>query len=274
MHPSKAPALDARYSFLINGVPRGSVTPNSGLRQGDPISPYLFLLCVKGLSALIADEVSKGVWHGLRVCEGAPTISNLFFADDSLLYARAFLQDCALVRQILKVYEEASGQQIRKEECIGGTKMLCVNQKQKEEAELGKAPSYAWRSILEGRDTLRNGIQRLIGDGMSTDVWADPWLMGENLSPFFSDIVSRVSDLFVSPRVWDVALLYNLFPAYIVHKIQALPASSKSHSDKWIWAPDRKGMFTIKSAYHIARTRVLEDHVMAPNPSAQLWNKI
>ncbi|KAL6227171.1 hypothetical protein ACLB2K_001130 [Fragaria x ananassa] len=56
--------------------------------------------------------------------------------------------------------------------------------------------------------------------------------------------------------------------------MQALPISSRSHFDKWIWAPDRKGLFTVKSAYHLARTRVLEDHVMAPNPSAQLWNKI
>lgn len=41
------------YSFLINGKPRGYAIPSRGLWQGDPISPYLFLLCVEGLSALI-----------------------------------------------------------------------------------------------------------------------------------------------------------------------------------------------------------------------------
>ena len=43
----------ASYSFLINGEPRGHITPTHGIKQGDPLSPYLFLLCAKGLSSLL-----------------------------------------------------------------------------------------------------------------------------------------------------------------------------------------------------------------------------
>lgn len=41
------------YSVSINGQPRGKILPTRGIRQGDPISPYIFILCAKGLSSLI-----------------------------------------------------------------------------------------------------------------------------------------------------------------------------------------------------------------------------
>ena len=47
------------YLVLINGEPKGKFIPSRGLRQGDPISPYLFLLCVEGLSAMLKKEVRE-----------------------------------------------------------------------------------------------------------------------------------------------------------------------------------------------------------------------
>ena len=47
------------YSVLINGEPKGKFIPSRGLRQGDPILPYLFLLCVEGLSAMLKKEVRE-----------------------------------------------------------------------------------------------------------------------------------------------------------------------------------------------------------------------
>lgn len=48
------------FSILINGEPKGRITLTKGLRQGDPISSYLFLLCEEGLSAILRKEVSMG----------------------------------------------------------------------------------------------------------------------------------------------------------------------------------------------------------------------
>ena len=47
------------YSIKINGKPRGCIVPSRRIRQGDPLSPYLFLLCVEDLSALIKNEVGE-----------------------------------------------------------------------------------------------------------------------------------------------------------------------------------------------------------------------
>jgi hypothetical protein len=63
----------------------GDFTPSRGLRQGDPLSPYLFLICAEGLpSALAHREEVLGI-EGVRVCTNAPSVSHLLFADDSLI---------------------------------------------------------------------------------------------------------------------------------------------------------------------------------------------
>ena len=59
------------YSVRINGKPKGHIIPNRGIRQGDPLSPYLFLLCAEGLSSLIKKVVDDGVMEGL-VMPGGP----------------------------------------------------------------------------------------------------------------------------------------------------------------------------------------------------------
>ena len=65
------------YSVLINGEAKGNIVPSRGLRQGDPISPYLFLLCAEGLSAMLRKEEELGNIQGISVCRGAPQISHL-----------------------------------------------------------------------------------------------------------------------------------------------------------------------------------------------------
>ena len=53
------------YSIKINGTPRGHITPTRGLRQGDLISPFLFLFCVEGLSAMIRKSMDNGLLQGV-----------------------------------------------------------------------------------------------------------------------------------------------------------------------------------------------------------------
>ena len=102
------------YEVLINEEPRGKITPSRGLRQGDPIYPYLFLLCAEGLFALIKKKEAVGLLRGLGVSKLAPPVSHLFFADDSIIFCRATMEECKQVAEVLDTYEKESGQKINK----------------------------------------------------------------------------------------------------------------------------------------------------------------
>ena len=84
----------ASYSVLINGQPYGHITPTRGLRQEDPLSPYFFLMCTKGLHGLISKAAHNGDIRGVSLCRNGPRITHLLFADDSLLFCRAREDEC------------------------------------------------------------------------------------------------------------------------------------------------------------------------------------
>ena len=103
------------YSILVNGEPHGYIQPTRGLRQGDPLSPYLFLLCAEGLHSLIHKAKLAGDLQGVSISRGGPKITHLFFADDSLLFCKAKTDDVAQIQAILNEYEQASGQEINRQ---------------------------------------------------------------------------------------------------------------------------------------------------------------
>ena len=88
--------------------------PSRGIIQGDPLSPFLFLLCTEGLNGLIKNVELNGDIHGFSLCRRGPRLTHLLFADDSLLFCRATVEECANVLKFLEAYEGASGQKVNK----------------------------------------------------------------------------------------------------------------------------------------------------------------
>ena len=100
------------YFVIVNKQLVGPIIPGRGLRQGDPLSPYLFILCAEGLSALIRKAERSGDLHGVSICTNAPTISHLLFVDDCFLFFRVDDNEAQVMKNILHTYKLASGQAI------------------------------------------------------------------------------------------------------------------------------------------------------------------
>ena len=97
------------FSVLFNGDRVENFVPSRGICQGDPTSPYLFLLVAEGLSCLLNSRVQSSNLSGIIVATSAPMVSHLLFTDDSLLFFKANTESADEVKDVLHIYCRASG---------------------------------------------------------------------------------------------------------------------------------------------------------------------
>lgn len=131
------------YSYLINGAAQGRVEPSRGIRQGDPLSPYLFILCTEVLSGLCKKAQLHGSVIGVKVSRHGPAINHLLFADDTMFFSRTDHRSCAELILILKKYGDASGQ--------------CINLDKSSITFSTKTPGDAKRRVREQFQILNEG---------------------------------------------------------------------------------------------------------------------
>ena len=79
----------ANYSIIINGRPRGKIIPTRGIRQGDPLSHFLFIIVADCLSRLLAHNSSLGLNIAHPICQSSFSINHIQFANDTLLFSIA-----------------------------------------------------------------------------------------------------------------------------------------------------------------------------------------
>lgn len=107
-----------KYKVRVNAMETETFIPTRGIRQGDPLSPYLFLLVAEGLSSLLRGAEDRGELQGVRVCRDAPAISHLLFADDSLILMQADKENADNLKRLLDLYCASSGQKVSEEKYI------------------------------------------------------------------------------------------------------------------------------------------------------------
>lgn len=91
-------------TLLFNGSQLETFNPSRGLRQGDPIFPYIFILCMEFLSSLVNKKCEDGKWRKVKASHGAPNFSHTFFADNLLLFAKADHENCEAIVEVLEEF--------------------------------------------------------------------------------------------------------------------------------------------------------------------------
>lgn len=98
------------FSVLVNGVPKDLFILSNGLRQGDHLSPYLFLLCTEGLVNLLNWVMLNKSLMGIKVCRGASIINHLLFTDNSLIFYKTNTKASNALLNLLNEHAQASRQ--------------------------------------------------------------------------------------------------------------------------------------------------------------------
>ena len=95
-------------NILWNGEVTEEFFPGSGIRQGDPLSPYIFVLCIEHLSHDITQAVADGNWKPIQLAKHKTPLTHLFFADDLLLFAEASIDLTYTIDVVLENYCQSS----------------------------------------------------------------------------------------------------------------------------------------------------------------------
>ena len=103
------------FSVIVNGAPQGFFKSSRGIRQGDPISPGLFVLCVEVLSLHLNSLSRRPGFVPFKVPKGCPIVTHLAYADDIIIFSSSMKRSLQLVMQVLEDYKSISGQKVNQQ---------------------------------------------------------------------------------------------------------------------------------------------------------------
>ncbi|XP_074266552.1 uncharacterized protein LOC141589827 [Silene latifolia] len=179
----------SRMQILWNGEPTEMFTPSRGVRQGDPLSSYLFVMCLEKLQQLINAEVRENNWKPISVCLNGPRISNLFFADDMVLFAEATTDQAAVIIKVLDIFCQASGEKetIQKPKAAGGLGITSSRQ-----ANAAFLTKLGWRVLVEPQSLWSRVLRAKYCNGRC-DV--DMFTSKANMSNVWAGILSHAGNI-------------------------------------------------------------------------------
>ncbi|KAJ9567283.1 hypothetical protein OSB04_003249 [Centaurea solstitialis] len=107
----------SRISILVNGSPTEEFSMEKGIRQGDPMAPFLFLVVAEGLHIMVEEAIGRGLFKGLKVGNGGVVLSHLQYADDVLFFGEWGAENIVNLIKLLKCFHAVSGLKVNINKC-------------------------------------------------------------------------------------------------------------------------------------------------------------
>ncbi|XP_058198434.1 uncharacterized protein LOC131313954 [Rhododendron vialii] len=217
-----------KYYINANGGQVCVVSPGRGLRQGNPLSPYLFLLVADVFSNLLNKVVEKKSLGGIRMKKRCHVVSHLFFANDSLIFLEADLNFCSNFMDIMGCFGEASSLSLNankssvvfshntKIEVKEEIKRILGMEKMKGTKKYLGLPSFWGKSKKESLSYLRDKIVR------KTQGWGNKDLNHAGKEVLIKSILQPI-------------------PMFIFMCIKGLLEAVRGSSPSWIWCSQLEG---------------------------------
>lgn len=116
--------------------------------------------------------------------------------------------------------------------------------------------SFTWQSILKGLETFKKGYIWRVGSGEDIKIWSDPWIPSSPdrkvITPRGQTILTKVCELIDQVQgTWDEDLVRNIFNPVDARRILQIPLNHHAFEDFIAWQPNKSGIFSVKTAYHM-----------------------
>ncbi|XP_071727974.1 uncharacterized protein [Rutidosis leptorrhynchoides] len=248
----------ASISILINGSPSHEFSIGRGVRQGDPLSPFLFILAAEGLNILTKVATDKGMFKGVEVGFDKVLVFHLQYADDTIFFEEWSRRNVSSLGNLLKCFELASGLKVNfQKSSVFGIGV--------EEVEINLVACYIGCQVVTLIEDLqiqfKSSFVKNIGDGGSTSFWNEQWCNEGKMCTLFSRLFRLESnkEATFKDRVScnDSGLRFNW--SWI--RVPSSPSSGEltqiqdkvaavnidpSKDDSWSWSDSAKGVFEVK----------------------------
>ncbi|XP_071688375.1 uncharacterized mitochondrial protein AtMg01250-like [Rutidosis leptorrhynchoides] len=173
----------ASISILVNGSPTKEFSLGRGIRQGDPLSPFLVILASEGLNILTKAAIDRGLFKGVEIGNDKVLLSYLQYVDDTIFFSEWSRSNVYSLQNLIKCFELASGLKVNfHKSCLYGigvnfdevnhmaNRIGCV---------VGTLP-FTYLGLPIGCNSLdaldipfNKSFRKVIGDGSATRFWED-----------------------------------------------------------------------------------------------------